>query len=57
MKKMENYKIGFIVGIVLIVIAILIGLIFQHDIAFVFGGLGIVSIGVATLLYINKGNQ
>ena len=57
MKKMENYKIGFIVGIVLIVIAILIGLIFQHDIAFVFGGLGIVSIGVATLLYINRGNQ
>ncbi len=55
MKGKFDAKKALIIGFVLIFIAILIGLIFQHDIAFVFAGLGIVIIGIAALSYINKG--
>ena len=55
MKGKLNIKNALIIGFSLIVIAILIGLIFQHDIAFVFAGVGIIIIGIAALSYINKG--
>ena len=54
MKALSNTKKLIILGIFLIIIAILIGIIFMHDIAFIFGGVGVVSIGIAILLYINK---
>lgn len=57
MKKNINLKSGFIIGFILIGIAILIGLIFRHDIAFVFAGLGTVIIGISILTIINKGNN
>ncbi len=57
MKKNINYKSGFIIGFILIIIAILIGIIFEHDIAFVFAGLGTVIIGISILTIINKGNN
>ena len=56
MKKI-SIKTGFIIGISLIVIAILIGIIFNNDIAFLFAGLGTVIIGVSFLRHINKGND
>ena len=42
MKKNINYKSGFII---------------EHDIAFVFAGLGTVIIGISILTIINKGNN
>lgn len=57
MKTKPNYKIGFIIGCALIIIAILIGIIFEHDIAFIFGGMGVVVCGITALIYINKGNE
>ncbi len=56
-KKKKNVKMGFIIGLCLVVIAILIGIIFEHDIAFVFAGLGTVIIGISILAIINKGNN
>ena len=56
MKKI-SIKTGFIIGITLILIAILIGIIFNNDIAFVFAGLGLVMIGISTLRHINKGTN
>lgn len=52
-----NVKYGIILGSTLIVIAILIGIIFQHDIGFVFAGIGVVIIGISILTYINRGNK
>lgn len=57
MKKNINFKSGFLIGFILIAIAILIGLIFRHDIAFVFAGLGTVIIGISILTIINNGNN
>lgn len=54
MKDKITYKNGFILGSILIIIAILIGIIIQNDIAFIFSGLGIVIIGISILAYINK---
>lgn len=56
MKKF-NGKYGIIIGSTLILIAILIGIIFQHDIGFVFAGFGVVIIGISILTLINKGNK
>jgi hypothetical protein len=53
MKKM-NYKIGLIIGAALIITAIIIGIILNNDIAFIFAGIGIVITGISTLAYINK---
>ena len=57
MKQKFNFKNGMIIGSILILIAIAIGIIFQHDIGFVFAGIGIVIIGISILTYINKGNN
>lgn len=57
MKKNINFKSGFIIGFILIGIAILIGYIFEHDVAFIFAGLGTVIIGISILTIINKGNN
>lgn len=57
MKNKLNFRNGMITGFLLIIIAILIGIIFQHDIGFVFAGIGIVIIGISILIKINKGNN
>ena len=44
-------------GAILITIAILIGIIFRHDIAFVFGGCGTIVIGITILMYLNKDDK
>jgi len=54
---MNKLKIGIFLGCILILIAILIGIIFEHDIAFIFGGVGIIIIGITFLAYINKGDK
>lgn len=53
MKKERN---AFIIGSALIIIAILSGIIFRHDISFIFAGIGIIIIGFAFLSYINHPN-
>lgn len=45
---------GLIIGIVFIIVAILIGIFLQHDIAFIFAGIGTIIIGITILTYINK---
>lgn len=50
-------KIGIFLGCILILIAILIGIIFQHDVAFIFGGIGTIFIGITFLAYINRGDK
>ena len=57
LKNKNSFKKGILFGFLLIVIAILIGIIFQHDIGFVFAGIGIVVIGISILIKINKGNN
>lgn len=54
MKIDNNLKKSFIVGIGFILIAFLIGIIFQHDISFIFAGIGTIIIGITILAYINK---
>ena len=56
MKKMK-YKIGLIIGISLVIIGILIGIILNNDIGFIFAGLGTATIGISTLAYINRNNN
>lgn len=51
MKKIMN---AIIVGCILITIAIIIGILYQHNIAFVFAGSGIIIIGIAFLSYVNR---
>lgn len=53
MKKLK-YKIGFIIGASLIVAAILIGILLNNDIAFIFAGIGLVITGISTLAHINR---
>ncbi len=48
------FKYSFIIGCLLNLIAIIIGIIWQHDIAFIFSGIGIIFIGISILVYINK---
>ena len=58
MVRLKNkLKIGLITGGALIIIAILIGLITENDIGFVFAGFGTVIIGISILLFINKNNK
>ena len=56
MKKI-SIKTGFIIGISLIVVAIIIGLIFNSDIGFMLSGIGTVIIGISILRHINKDND
>lgn len=51
---MSKYKKGIICGIIFILISIIIGVIFEHDIAFIFAGIGVIIIGCSILAYINK---
>lgn len=53
----DKLKIGIFLGCIFILIAILIGIIFEHDVAFIFGGVGTIIIGITILLYINKGDK
>ena len=55
MKGKFNTKIALIIGLSMIVIAILIGIIFEHDIGFVIAGIGTIITGFAILSLINKG--
>ena len=48
---------GFMIGGILILIAILIGIIFQHDIGFIFAGIGTIIIGITILTYLNKDDK
>ena len=57
MKNLTNTKKGLLLGFILIVIAILIGIIFMHDIAFIFAGIGTIIIGITTLMYLNKDDK
>lgn len=57
MKNLSKTKKGLLLGIILIIIAILIGIIFRHDIAFIFAGIGTVIIGITTLMYLNKDDK
>ena len=54
MKNLSVIQKGFIIGSILILIAILIGIIFQHDIGFIFAGIGTIIIGITILTYLNK---
>lgn len=56
MKKKFDGKLieSFTIGVVFILIAILIGILFQHDIGFIFAGIGTIIIGITILAYINK---
>ncbi len=49
----DKCKKGLFLGILLIGIAIIIGILFQHDIAFVFAGIGTILIGIVFLAWIN----
>lgn len=53
----DKLKIGIFLGCFLILIAILIGVILEHDVAFIFGGIGTIIIGITILIYINKGDE
>ncbi len=53
----DKCKKGLILGIFLIGIAIIIGILFQHDIAFVFAGIGTILIGITFLAWINGNKQ
>ena len=57
MKGKMTIKNGFIIGTCLILIAIVIGLLTGSDIGFVFAGIGVMIIGISTLVYINKGDK
>ena len=50
----DKLKKGLISGISFIIIALLIGIIFLHDIAFIFAGIGTIIIGITFLTYINR---
>ncbi len=53
----DKLKIGIFLGSILILIAILIGIILEHDVAFIFGGIGTIIIGITFLAYINRGDK
>lgn len=53
----NKLKIGLITGVALIVVAILIGIITENDIGFVFAGIGTIIIGFSILLFINKNTK
>lgn len=57
MQNLSVTKKGFLLGAILILIAILIGIIFRHDIAFIFGGIGTIVIGITILMYLNKDDK
>ena len=52
----QTLRNAIIIGCLLIVIAITSGIIFRHDVSFIFAGIGIVIIGLAFLSYINRTN-
>lgn len=54
MRNLTNKKKGFLLGITSIILAILIGIIFRHDVAFIFCGVGIIIIGVTILMHLNR---
>lgn len=45
---------GLLLGCLFIMIAIAIAVFFQHDIGFIFAGIGTIIIGITFLAYINK---
>lgn len=57
MKNLSSVQKGFMIGGILILIAILIGIIFQHDIGFIFAGIGTIIIGITILTYLNKDDK
>ena len=57
MKNLSGIQKGFIIGGILILIALLIGIIFQHDIGFIFAGIGTIIIGITILTYLNKDDK
>lgn len=56
MKDKLTIKNCLIFGIILILIGLIIGIVLENDIAFIFAGVGIVIIGISILRYINKGD-
>lgn len=56
-KLKKKLRIGLITGVALIVIAILIGIITENDIGFLFAGIGTIIIGISILLFINKNTK
>lgn len=57
MEHLPKIKTGFIIGIALIFVAILIGILFRHDVAFIFAGIGTSIIGITILAYLNKDDK
>ncbi len=49
-----KYKRGLAFGVLLILISIAIGILFQNDIGFIFAGIGTVIIGITILMLINQ---
>ncbi len=52
-----KYKKGILLGSLFILIAIVIGIIFRHDSAFIFGGIGTIFIGITFLAFINDSDR
>lgn len=48
---------GLLIGSFFIIVAIAIAIFFQHDIGFVFAGIGTIIIGITFLAYINQDNN
>jgi len=57
MKSLSCTKKRLLIGVILIMIAILIGILFRHDIAFIFGGVGTIIIGITILAHLNKDDK
>lgn len=57
MEHLPKIKTGFIIGVALIFVAILIGILFRHDVAFIFAGIGTSIIGITILAYLNKDDK
>ena len=53
----SKFKTGLVLGGALIIIAILIGILFRHDIAFIFAGIGTSIVGITILAYLNKDDK
>lgn len=56
-KLKKNFIIGIALGIVLIITAIIVGIITENDIGFVFAGIGTSIIGISILIFINKNHK
>lgn len=52
-----NIKIGFILGVALIITGIIVGILTENDIGFFFAGMGTSIIGISILVLINNNHK